>query len=201
MLNQAAHVDLDFDEEEAAAPTEAPPPPPIHPPGLAHSAYPHDDIIQRLNRLETRLQICHKSIELRPWLTEEGTLERELLERSKIFERKEKVSLSVREKECEEITQLLRASFTLAPLVALVLDVYNSFYIKDQRQPHVLRAREEQMKSENDEKRREEEEEEAGLREIARMMPYLKDEQLGREYEEFKIRINALVAKATKVPV
>ncbi|KAH0464102.1 hypothetical protein IEQ34_006888 [Dendrobium chrysotoxum] len=54
-----------------------------------------------------------------PWLTEEGTLEREILERSKIFERKEKVSLSVREKECEGITRLLQASCTLAPPVAL----------------------------------------------------------------------------------
>ncbi|KAH0471032.1 hypothetical protein IEQ34_000755 [Dendrobium chrysotoxum] len=35
------------------------------------------------------------------------------------FERKEKVRLSVREKECEEITRLLRASYTLAPSMAL----------------------------------------------------------------------------------
>ncbi|KAH0460630.1 hypothetical protein IEQ34_011293 [Dendrobium chrysotoxum] len=57
--------------------------------------------------------------ELRPWLTEEGTLERELLERSKVCERKEKVSLSVRENECEGITRLLRASCMLALLVTL----------------------------------------------------------------------------------
>ncbi|KAH0469541.1 hypothetical protein IEQ34_001099 [Dendrobium chrysotoxum] len=51
----AAHADPDFDEEEAAAPADAPPPPPIHPPGPAHPDYPHDDIIQCLDRLETRL--------------------------------------------------------------------------------------------------------------------------------------------------
>ncbi|KAH0468112.1 hypothetical protein IEQ34_003145 [Dendrobium chrysotoxum] len=52
---------------------------------------------------------------------DEGTLEGELLERSKVFERKEKVSLSVREKECEGITWFLRASCTLAPPMDLLL--------------------------------------------------------------------------------
>ncbi|KAL0916333.1 hypothetical protein M5K25_013836 [Dendrobium thyrsiflorum] len=47
------------------------------------------------------------------------TLEERSFERSRV-ERKEKVRLSVREKECEGITWLLQASCTLAPSMALV---------------------------------------------------------------------------------
>ncbi|KAH0456114.1 hypothetical protein IEQ34_014021 [Dendrobium chrysotoxum] len=57
---------------------------------------------------------------LRPWLTEEGTLEGELWEISKVCERKENVSLSVRETEYEGIIRLLRANCMLAPPMALV---------------------------------------------------------------------------------
>ncbi|KAH0463028.1 hypothetical protein IEQ34_007610 [Dendrobium chrysotoxum] len=62
---------------------------------------------------------CYDSCVKKRSVIFEGTLERELLKRSRICERKAKVSLSVREKECEGITRLLRVSCTLAPPVAL----------------------------------------------------------------------------------
>ncbi|KAH0468749.1 hypothetical protein IEQ34_001981 [Dendrobium chrysotoxum] len=51
-------------------------------------------------------------------VTAKGALREKLL-RNPGFERKEKVRLSVREKECEGITRLLRASCTLASLITL----------------------------------------------------------------------------------
>ncbi|KAL0927554.1 hypothetical protein M5K25_001734 [Dendrobium thyrsiflorum] len=49
------HAEPEFGEEGEATPTGGPALPPIPPPALAYPAYPHDDIIQRLEQLKIRL--------------------------------------------------------------------------------------------------------------------------------------------------